>query len=384
MIANLVQFQSWKGVIRYGAIHNVNDRTDRLSRLFGFTATLDGAAILGGAILAVIGVPLVGPWLGWAANEQTLAALFGITLLLATSGTPSGILRLFDRFDLLAATEGIGPVVRLIGALGAWAAGGGVVAFLIVWGSAALAQSIVQWIAALSIHRVSFSFGRKASRRALRENRRVLRFMTLTNLANSLSLFWMQLGTLSVGGITGPAEAGGFRIANRLSKGIAKPIEIVTRALYPELARLVAAENHAALRKILFRGTSIAALLASLMAVAIAFGGKGLITLFVGKDYAFAHIFLSLLAVSAAFDIAGFALEPLHVAYGHAGRVFRVRLVGAVIYVGMLLLLLPKIGANGAALASIAASGAMFTQLWLSALSILSKKHPLVQHADFS
>jgi O-antigen/teichoic acid export membrane protein len=325
-------------------------------------------------MIAIVGVPLVGPWLHWPAHEQLLAALFAVALLLSTSGTPSGILRLFDRFDLVATTESVIPIIRLVGALAAWAAGGGVLTFLIIWGASGLGQSLAQWWAAIAIHPTGFSFGWTALRRALRENRRLLRFMVLTNLSGSLSLFWMQLGTLSVGGVTGPAEAGGFRIANRLSKGIAKPVEIVTRALYPELARLVAEDNHVIVGRILIRGTAIAGLLGTLLVVAISFGGTSLISLIVGKDYAFAHVFLTLLAISAAFDIAAFALEPLHVAYGNAGRLFRIRLVGAVIYVAMLFLLLPRIGSNGAAIASIAASAAMFIQLLISARLILQTK----------
>ena len=65
MIANFVQFQSWKGVIRYGALHVAAERTDRLERLFGFTATLDFGSALAGALLAIVGVPLIGHLFDW-------------------------------------------------------------------------------------------------------------------------------------------------------------------------------------------------------------------------------------------------------------------------------------------------------------------------------
>ena len=38
LIANVVQFQSFKSIIRYGALHLANDRTGRLGRLTGLTA----------------------------------------------------------------------------------------------------------------------------------------------------------------------------------------------------------------------------------------------------------------------------------------------------------------------------------------------------------
>lgn len=371
MIANLVQFQSWKGVIRYGAIHRAGDRADRLARLFGFTATLDAAGAIGGALLAIVGVPLIAGYLHWPADQQRLAQGFGVLLLLATGGTASGILRLHDRFDLLAYTEAVGPMVRVVGALAAWLMSGGIIAFLGVWAGAALGQSLAQWLAALLIERAKLKVGPRPFRKAAAENHRLWRFMILTNISNSLSLFWMQLGTLAVGNAGGAAQAGGFRISSRIAKGVAKPVETVTRALYPELARLVAEGEHRTVRAILLRVTAMAALLAIAMVVIVGVGGKPILHLIAGRKFEFAHVFLTVLAFSAAIDLAGFALEPFHTAHGRAGRVLRIRLVGACFYLATLVVLLPRIGAIGAAFAAVGASAIMFAQLAVSTAQIL-------------
>lgn len=378
LIANLVQFQSWKGVIRYGALHLTSGKRDRLARLFGFTATLDAASTAVGAAIAILAVQLAGPILHWSTDLQRLAALFGIVILLASGGTPSGMLRLFDRFDLQAYTELIGPIVRLIGSIGAWIAGGGILSFLIVWGVAALGQTVAQWIAAVAIHGSRLTFGRRAFARTLRENRNLWRFMVQTNISNSLSLFWMQLGTLAVGAVAGPAQAGGFRIAQRIAKGIVKPIETITRALYPELARLIAANDHRTVLRILSRVTWIAAALAAMVILVIGLEGARIIHLVAGKRYEFAAVFLLLLSIAGAIDLMGFALEPFHTAHGRAGRVLRTRIVGALFYVALLALLLPRVGADGAAIASIGASLIMFVQLALSAVQICRKHLPKV------
>jgi O-antigen/teichoic acid export membrane protein len=373
LIANLVQFQSWKGVIRFGALHLAEDRPDRLARLTGFTATLDLASALIGAALAVVGVHLAAPLLHWSAQEQNRAALFGAVLLLSTGATATGMLRLFDRFDLLTLTEAVAPLVRLVGAIGVWALGGGVVAFLTVWAIAALAQAIAGWAAVIAIHGSRLSFGRSAFAGAVAENRKLWRFMLQTNLSNSLSLFWLQTGTLAVGAVAGPAAAGGFRIADRLAKGIAKPVETITRALYPELARLVASNDRATLIAVFKRITWIAASLALVLVVIAGVGGSLILSLIAGRQFAFAHVYLFLLAIAAAIDLSGFALEPFHNAHGRAGRVLRSRAVGAGVYALLLAVLLPTVGAIGAAIAAIVTSLVIFVQLALSARQLLGR-----------
>jgi O-antigen/teichoic acid export membrane protein len=374
LLSNLVQFQSWKGVIRYGARHLTEERSARLGRLFGFTATLDWAGALVGAAIAVAAVPIVARLLHWGPHEQGSAAVFAGVLLLTTGATPSGILRLFDRFDLLAYTGAVGPLIRFIGACLVWASGGGIRSFLVVWGLAAVVQTLAQWFAALRLRKFRLALGRRAFARALHENHRIWRFMIQTNLSGSLSTFWIQTGTLAVGAVVGPAEAGAFRLARRLAKGIGKPVDLITRALYPELSRLVAEDNHRELRHVLLRVTAVAAIIAIAMVLVVSFAGSAILRILVGRQFGFARELLILMAISVGIDLTGFALEPYHNARGKAGRILRIRVIGALVYGIALVVLLSWIGAAGAAFASIAASLIMFVQLAASTRQLLRRK----------
>ena len=168
-----------------------------------FTGTVDIATALAGAVVATLGVYLAGPLLGWAGEQRHFAALFGAALLLSTGSTPNGILRLFNRFDLITVCEAIAPVVRLVGSVTVWWLGGEIAAFLAVWAAATFLQMIAQWIVALTLTPARLQFGRSAFSGAVAENSRLWRFMLQTNLSNSLSLFWSQLGILAVGAVAG-------------------------------------------------------------------------------------------------------------------------------------------------------------------------------------
>jgi len=369
MIANFVQFQSWKGVIRYGCLHVAAERPDRLGRLFGFTATLDFGSALAGALIAAVGAPLIAPLFDWSADQQMSAAVFGAVLLLSTGATPTGMLRLFDRFDLIAFAEAVGPLVRLGGSLFAWLIGAHVKAFLIIWATAATAQALVQWIAAIAVSRSRLAFGPAPFRQGTQENEGIWRFMLQTNVSNSVSTFWMQLGTLAVGAIAGAADAGAFRLAQRLAKGILRPVRPVTLALYPELARLVAEGDHAQLRKMVVRATIVAAALACMVVLLTGFAGRQILGLLVGERFEFAYPFLFLLSVATALELAGFAFEPFQDAHGRAGTVLRARLVAATAYAILLATLLPWLGGKGAAITAIICSLLIFAQLaWATAI----------------
>lgn len=372
-IANLVQFQSWQSVIRYGTTHIASGRGDRLARLLGFTATLDFASAIGGAALAAAGVVVAGPLLGWSAAEELRASLFGAALLLSIGATPNGMLRLGDRFDLITYTEAVGPVARLAGACIAWGSGGGIDGLLAVWASAALLQSAAAWAMAMRFARMRPAFGRAALAQALAENPRIGRFMLLTNGSASLSMLWQQLGVLAVGGVAGATAAGGFRLAAKLAKSLAKPVQQIARVLYPELARLIASEDHATLVRVVRRVSWIAAALGLGIVAVTGFGGGLVLDLVAGKAFRFAHPFLFLLGIAAAIDLSGFAFEPLLNAHGRAGRVLVTRAIGAAAYVLLLGLLLPTIGTMGAAFAAIGASLAMRVRLGLMARRMLRR-----------
>lgn len=382
LIGDLVQFSSWNAVIRYGAGHMANDDRPALARLFGLTAALDWASAIVAIVLALVLIPVVGPLLHWSAEEASYVTWFGTLFLLTTGATATGILRLFDRFDLLVYSDAAGPFARLIGAaIGAWM-GGGVAWFLGVWAGAAMLQLLAQWLAAIWIgNRLTLRFGEL--KQATFENARILRFMFKTNLSSSIEQFWMQAGTLAVGWSSGPTEAGGFRIAHRFSQALAKPITIMARALFPEFARLVAARHHETSRDILLRVTAIGASCAIVVVIIAGVFGRQILSVLAGERFAFAQPFLFLLTVAAAIELAGFALTPFHNAHGHAGRVLRTGLVAVLVYVGLLGALMPRYGAIGAAYAAIGASVATLLQLALSARQILRREAGQVE-TDFS
>ena len=379
LVTNLAQFQSWKAVVGFGAAHQQANSRTRLGRLFGYTASLDLLSGIVGSAAAILGIVLIGPLLHWIASEESAAAWFGTVSLLTSGTTAGGILRLFNRFDLQVYSESLAQIVRLVGCLVGWAIGASVGWFLAVWALAALVLFVSQWAAVFARgHRISL--GRRAFRLTGHENRGLWSFMLKTNVSSSLSLFWMQCGTLVVGVRAGPIEAGGFRLAHRFSLAMMKPVEIAAKALFPELARLVADGDHGAVRRVLKGVSFLSAVFASLMVVLAALFGRQVLYLVAGPAFEFAHQFLFLLCIAAAINVAGFALEPFLNGHFRPGIVLRSYGVAALLYGSVLIVLLPSVGSAAAAFASIAAAAVLMLQLGVASLGIL--RGPDNRHQD--
>jgi O-antigen/teichoic acid export membrane protein len=141
--SSFVKFQSWQAVLRYGAGSLGPERRAEFHALLRFTAGLDLAASAAGCLACAAAAWALGPAVfGWPPEAAPLAALYATSVFFMVTATPVGLLRLFDRFDLLARRDALGAGVRLAGAALAAALGGGLPAFLGAWYAAVAAGGL--------------------------------------------------------------------------------------------------------------------------------------------------------------------------------------------------------------------------------------------------
>jgi O-antigen/teichoic acid export membrane protein len=355
-VAGVVQFQTAEVLIRFGARHLAEGRRDRFLRIVSFSALLDLGSAAACAAFAIIAVRTLGGPIGLSVEDQLRAAVFGASFLFSLRGTPIGVLRLLDRFDVAALSETVLPACRLIAALLCFFFAPSVDGFLIAWASAELVTTIVLWIAALrQLAKRDIVFGARALSVAgvASENDGLWRFAWFTNFASTISFLWQQAPTLAVGWGAGPAAAGGFRVAQQLAQSLSKPVVSLSRAAFPEFANLAVRHGGGAVVKFSDKLSSLAAV-AGLAAVAVvAVTGKQLLSIIFGPEFAFADKLLLLLTIAAAIDFWGFGQDPALLAMGRPGVVLAARAGLGVAFLALLVALLILFGATGAAAAAI-------------------------------
>ncbi|HEY8617941.1 lipopolysaccharide biosynthesis protein [Phenylobacterium sp.] len=359
-LGEVVKFQSWQTLIHYGAGPLQAGETGRFQQVLRFTVALDAGSTLVGLGLGVAGAILLAGRLGWDAEHAPLAAGYVLSAAFMVSATPLGLLRLFDRFDVLAGQAAVVSLVRLAGCGLAWAADATLGTYLLIWAlgtGAGFLYLVTASLVELRRRRLLDGF---VWRGPLAQGLPgVWQFAWSTNLNSTLDVAFTHVVTLVVGGLVGPAQAGFWRMGRQVADAIAKPAKLLTPALYPELARLRIAEGEAQMARLAVQvGLMTGGFSLAIVAVAT-FAGGPLLTLVMGKAFAPAAELMTWQVAAAAISIFALPLEPMLVSQGRPGAALRVRLVVSLAFLAVLGFLVEAWGARGAAIGLVAAAAAM-------------------------
>lgn len=355
-IAGLLSFQTWQTVVRWG------QQPDSARSAVGFCVALDMVSITVGSLAAAALLFGAGDWLPVPDTLRTEA--FGLTVvcLLALRSTPTGILRLHDRYALGAAADSVTSIVRAIGAVLVFFLMPTTVGFVLVWAAAEVATVTAYWLMAWKVQPLDL---KRISLRALPSavaeandhgpdrdaSKGVWGFVFGTSLSGILLVTSRQVLVLLVGAFGGAAMAGIYRVAAQLGEGLLKLAQALLRATYPELVRDPTAARAIATRiALLALGTGVVVVTLSAL-----FGGWA-IRLIAGEQYLPAYWPMMALSAAAAVELSGATLEALLVAHGHALRNFLLRGVPTLAAMIALPLAIAEAGALGVGLLVLGAS----------------------------
>lgn len=367
VIKTLVSFDSWQIVVRYGQPHLASGNGDALNRVLRFCILIDLASAVAGGLIAAFIIIAFGSLMDLSAGMGLQAWIFCMVMMITIRSSPTGVLRLFDRFDSGAFAETMIPVGRMIGAGLAWILMPNVTGFLIAWGAAELLCAASYWWLAIRVG--GEKLGRWRAGKALdarAENPGIVGFLTATNLQTTLASVGQQVAVLVVGLFVGPAGAGLYRLANQLANSLTKISSLLSRSIFVELSRTHSSHGAQALGT-LFRRTNRLALIAGAVIIALILTiGHPLLGLIAGKAFLPAYPLLVLLGISACIDLVGVSYRPLLMATDRASLSLRITLVSTALLLGMQAALLPVYGTVGAASANIIASVAGFAMMGLA------------------
>jgi len=362
LLGETVKFQSWQTVLHYGAKPLADNRLADFQRVLRFTLALDLIGAVVGVAAGLVVTVWFGDRLGLAPGDRPAAALYVLSVAFMVSATPMGLLRLLDRFDVLARQTGLIALVRLVGCLVGYAVRAPMEVFLFFWAAGVVAGFVyIAWAAWSELD------GRALVRTFTWRGGGLTdgmpgawRFAWSTNLSATVDVAFTHVITLAIGALVGPAQAALWRIGRQVADAIAKPARLLTASLYPELARLHVGEGGSLGMWQLARVVAAVAGALGLVLMLLTLGaGEWLLRLAMGPQFAPAAALMTWQVGAAVIGLVALPFEPMLVSMGRAGTALWVRLVVCVAYLAVLAPVVTRFGALGAAVTLVIASAAM-------------------------
>lgn len=354
-VEQLVTFQSWQPVIRYGATLQEPEQRDDLKQLLKFGLALDlGGALAAAAVSALI-IVAGAPLLGWSERVQVVTLICCMSLPFNLTGTPTAVLRLFGKFRLAAFTPTLGAFLRMALCGIGLATGADLLGFAIIWSVAKVIGTLAMIVFAARVLRANGITGvLKAPLEGVsRRFEGLWNFAWSTNFSLAVRSSANQLDVLIVGALAGPAAAGLYHIAKRAAKVAEQATAQIQTVLYPDVARLWGAGETAAVRRAVWQ----------VEGVVFAFGTMGVLFLLVaaepvlrwtaGPEFTDAAPLLIVQMIAVTLMMTGLASRSALLAMGRQRQVLNIVLVGTLAFHATALLLVPAIGAMGANVAHI-------------------------------
>lgn len=348
-------FPSWQAIFSYGTPALVEGNRAQFHKVLKFAVILD----LVGAALGVVAVLLLmEPAAGLVGIPETYhgaARLYGLTVvLMALGNAPDGVLRMLERFDLMALQTVITPGTRLVGALGLLFVEAGLAAFLLVWFvSWLIGQAYLLLRAIVELKRRGLLKGAGwGLKGAWKPASGIWRFSVYANLNTTLTLVEARLGILAAGWMLGPAAAGLLRIAAQLANLAIRPVvKLLLPALYPELSRLRAEARLGELKTMMGRTILVVTGTGALFIAILAVFGEDLIRLIAGAGFESAYGVMLWLAAGGVLAAISTPIEPLLMSSGRPRTAVIAKAAAAATYAASVFGFLHVFGLAGAGMA---------------------------------
>ena len=377
-LQRLLTFQSWQAIIRFGSGALERRNPEEFQSLIKFGLLLDVGTALTACVLGLLGLQMAGRWFDWSTETVAMASVFCLALPFSLSDTPTAILRLFDRFNLLAYRQAATSAVRFVLALGGFLAGAGLWFFVLVAIVVHILGPMLGLVAAWrELRRQGFAGVLRAPLKGVTQRfPGIWGFAWSTNITSSIRMSTQEVDTLLVGGLVDATAAGLYHVAKRMVRVALQLAVNVQQAVYPDVAKLWAKGATQQFGTIVQRTNLLMGAMGCCALLVVIAGGQQIIIWTVGADFRDASLLLILQMLAGTIMLFGIALQPALMSMGLQRRVLQITFGATALFHVWLLTSVPWIGALGASLAHVA-----FSSVWLVAM-LLTLQDALRRHKE--
>ena len=368
-------FRSWLIVVRYAAngktgVASAHEDPFLFGKVMRFCISLDFIACLAAFILAQSALLILTDQFEIVESAGPLLELYIFLVLFNQKSASLGVLRLFDRYDLIALNALIIPAGRMLGCGVAWYLEAPFVAYVSVWFVASAVSYLILPVLAVRHLKQNGLWRTILSGRPtlIAPSPGVWRFAVLTNVDASIGAGNGLLPIILAGVVGGPAFAAIYRIAKEVAVIIGKGSKMIDKVVFPEFTNLVASGKGQQIPGLIAKVGGVMAAFGALIGVVFWLVGPQFLSFALGPEYAETPLLAILLIISATLAAAGRPIFPALYAANLPLQAIASRLAALVTMIACFLVFYDLIGQTGPGYALIIAAfvrislGAFFIQ----------------------
>ncbi len=342
-------------VVKYAAEFRGRGQPDHIVAFLKLSFLIVSA----GALLAILVVGILAFAAGQYFFQTTGLAIYALLFAACRSitlfdGVSMSLLKVFDRFRfnsilrIVLVTFDMIVVVLLVSFFQPT-----VEAVLVAMSASLLLSGCVRNIAAVVELRHFLWPYRTGSLRLLKGRSNEIRsFIVSNSLSKTLKTGVTKLDFVLLGTISGsPSAVGVYAIAKKLASSIAVVADPLLTSVYPQLASLVAKGAQTEVRTMLKKTSMGIVMTAVPLWLSLMIFGKTFLIAVYGEAYVAAYWPVLILSVSLFSAYSVFWAVPLLLSLGQASARLRIDFVSALVWIGLILLFVPQLGAVGSAIA---------------------------------
>lgn len=367
-IAQVIDVRIFEAAVRFGSDYIAIGRPLQARAVLelGLLLNLLGGLIAVG-LIALFSALIADRLLGDPGLSGSVVLYGLVAPLSGLQGASYAVLRVLDRFALLAALTVVAAALRLVAACAVILSAGGLrEALVALLAAEAISAAAMTAVALRTIGmRLPSTLGFVEHARGVRSAwPRMGRFLAASNATGTLRIVNTQADVLLVGILASPAAAGVMKIARTFTTPLTMLAAPYAQALLPRLMQAVSLRQFGRFDQLtLAAGRSLAHVVIPIAAV-IAVTAPLAVPLLFGPGYGQAALTILPLAIAAAIGGSLFWLQPAAIVLDLQTTSLRHLAVATLVQVALAVLLVPALGPAGAGIAALA-----LVVIWVALLS---------------
>lgn len=353
ILNNFFDWRMWETATKYIGTYWTKGDKQKTSSMIKLSYVVDILTGIVAFLVAILAAKVATTYFIKVPGAEPKIYIYSFSLLISTANaTSEAILRVFNRFKLIAFVTSSTYLTRLALITVAVLLNMGVNAVLFCYVGAAFFGFIARAglvLKTLSDNGLGAWWGARLSL-LKHEWKEIAWFLGNTSFAGTLKMANDDyLASLSLGYFANKEAAAYYRVAKSVTKIMVRLIDPIYEAIYPEFVRTVTNKALANLKTMILESTkSLGAILVPLSIAFVVFADL-IVEIVFGGEYKGASSALRIVSIAVLLNQMTFWINPAFLAFGKPGLRTYVAVVSTLLYVLFLLLLVPKYSYLGAA-----------------------------------